>query len=185
MSARAVVPTRVKCLHRFRRTLLAAGPGVNSIGRALAMPLSAAQLTESSCRARPHELNPGLVRERTHQNEAMTRVAAIDCGTNSIRTARRRRKVDERWSPAPCRPGIPTDAHRAPGAGRGCARLLILRRSSARWRPPSSIAAHDRGSWAPAFVATSATRDASNSADFVRQIKAVIGVEPEVVVGTE
>jgi|GEM_PF-395736 len=35
------------------------------------------------------------------------------------------------------------------------------------------------------FVATSATRDASNSADFVRQIKAIIGVEPEVVVGTE
>ena len=34
-------------------------------------------------------------------------------------------------------------------------------------------------------MATSATRDASNSADFVRQIKAVIGVEPEVVVGTE
>ena len=35
------------------------------------------------------------------------------------------------------------------------------------------------------FVATSATRDASNSAEFVRQIKAVIGVEPEVIVGTE
>ena len=41
------------------------------------------------------------------------------------------------------------------------------------------------GATSTRFVATSATRDASNSADFVRQIKAVIGVEPEVVVGTE
>ena len=35
------------------------------------------------------------------------------------------------------------------------------------------------------FVATSATRDAANSDEFTREIRRVIGVDPEVVPGTE
>ena len=66
------MPNRVKCLHALVAHALAAGPGVNPLG------------DEARRRVR------GLVgrralRRRRRSRDAMTRVAAIDCGTNSIR----------------------------------------------------------------------------------------------------
>src|SRR4029077_15273246 len=43
----------------------------------------------------------------------------------------------------------------------------------------------DRSATAVRMVATSATRDAANSADFVRGVTAVLGVAPEVLTGDE
>ena len=116
----------------------------------------------------------------------MTRVAAIDCGTNSIRLLVADATVGEggRTPRAPqTRPmrfvrrgkGVDARGYLDPGA--------ILRTVEATIEYQRMI--EKLGATRTRFVATSATRDASNSAEFVRQIKAVIGVEPEVIVGTE
>ena len=116
----------------------------------------------------------------------MTRVAAIDCGTNSIRLLvadatvgedGRTRLADLTRQMRIVRLGKGVDArgYLDPGA--------ISRTVEATIEYQRMI--EKLGATRTRFVATSATRDASNSAEFVRQIKAVIGVEPEVIVGTE
>ena len=109
----------------------------------------------------------------------MTRVAAIDCGTNSIRLLvadatvgedGRTRLADLTRQMRIVRLGKGVDArgYLDPGA--------ISRTVEATIEYQRMI--EKLGATRTRFVATSATRDASNSAEFVRQIKAVIGVEP-------
>ena len=117
----------------------------------------------------------------------MTRVAAIDCGTNTIRL-------------------LIADARVAPGGG--AVRLVPLVRLNEIVRLGQGVdrtgrldeAALERtlavvgdyagrcrelGAQSVRFVATSATRDASNRAVFVEGVRELLGVEPEVVSGQE
>ena len=120
----------------------------------------------------------------------MTRVAAIDCGTNTIRlliadlvrdgaggvrlTAVRRTNEIVRLGQGVDRTGRLDDA--------ALARTLdVVRDYAAACAELGVDLAGGRGR----FVATSATRDASNREDFVEGVRAVLGIEPEVISGRE
>lgn len=113
------------------------------------------------------------------------RVAAIDCGTNSIRLLIADITVTNGAT-------VLTDVHREMrvvrlGQGVDATGMLapeaLERTFEALDDYAVLIASH--GVQRTRFVATSATRDASNRADFVAGVKARLGVEPEVVSGAE
>lgn len=116
----------------------------------------------------------------------MTRVAAIDCGTNSIRL-------------------LVADAHTD---GNGATTLIDITRQmrivrlgqgvdrtgrldpAAIDRTIDAVVEYERmihrlGATALRFVGTSAMRDASNRLEFADAVRTVLGVDPEVVEGTE
>jgi exopolyphosphatase/guanosine-5'-triphosphate,3'-diphosphate pyrophosphatase len=111
------------------------------------------------------------------------RVAAVDCGTNSLRLLVA--DVD------PVRAGL-TDVIRRMEIvrlGQGVdetGRLApeALARTMAVLQDYADVIA-DSGVRALRMVATSATRDADNAAEFVRMVKEVLGVAPEVLTGDE
>lgn len=116
----------------------------------------------------------------------MTRVAAIDCGTNSIRLLVADGSMGEDGT---VHLSDLTRQMRIVRLGQGVDARGYLDPAAIE-RTVEATVEYQRmieaaGATRTRFVATSATRDASNSGDFVRQIQAVIGVEPEVVVGTE
>ena len=111
------------------------------------------------------------------------RVAAIDCGTNSIRLLIA--EVDRQRT-------VLTDLAREMRIvrlGEGVDRTgrlsgAALDRTTAALREYAGLI----GRFSPAavrMVATSATRDAENSQEFVDRVKEVLGVAPEVVTGDE
>ena len=114
---------------------------------------------------------------------AVTRVAAIDCGTNSIRLlvadvdldAGTLVDLDRRQEVVRLGQGVDRTGRLAPEA---LARTLDATRRYA-------AVCRELGADEVRFVATSASRDAENRADFVDGVLAAIGVEPEVVAGTE
>jgi exopolyphosphatase / guanosine-5'-triphosphate,3'-diphosphate pyrophosphatase len=111
------------------------------------------------------------------------RVAAIDCGTNSLRllvadvdpAAGTLADVDRRMEIVRLGQGVDATGRLAPAA---------LARTLRALRSYSAIVAATRAS-AVRMVATSATRDAANAADFVTGVRAVLGVDPEVLSGDE
>jgi exopolyphosphatase/guanosine-5'-triphosphate,3'-diphosphate pyrophosphatase len=109
------------------------------------------------------------------------RVAAIDCGTNSIRLlvadVDDGTLVDVRREMRIVRLGQGVDR-----TGRLAAEALERTRQAL-----ADYAATIRGLGAERvrMVATSATRDAANRADFVAMVHAELGVEPEVITGQE
>jgi exopolyphosphatase / guanosine-5'-triphosphate,3'-diphosphate pyrophosphatase len=114
------------------------------------------------------------------------RVAAIDCGTNSIRLlvadvavesgqVTRLVDVDRRLEIVRLGEGVDRTGRLAPQA---LARTMDACREYA-----TRIA--ELGAERTRFVATSATRDADNRAEFVGGVRALLGVEPEVVTGDE
>jgi exopolyphosphatase / guanosine-5'-triphosphate,3'-diphosphate pyrophosphatase len=111
------------------------------------------------------------------------RVAAIDCGTNSLRLliadvspARGElTDVQRRMEIVRLGQGVDATGRLSPVA---LARTLGVLAEYGR-----SIAA--AGATAVRMVATSATRDASNAAEFVRGVVDVLGVPPEVITGDE
>ncbi len=113
----------------------------------------------------------------------MTRVAAIDCGTNSIRllvadvdpAAGGLTDVDRRMEIVRLGQGVDRTGRLAPEA---LARTLDATRRYAK-------VCADLGVERIRFVATSATRDAENRAEFVDGVRAILGVHPEVVDGRE
>ncbi len=113
----------------------------------------------------------------------VTRVAAIDCGTNSIRllvadvdpAAGTLVDLDRRNEVVRLGQGVDRTGRLAPEA---LARTLDAAR---RYHDVCT----DLGVEAVRFVATSATRDAENRADFVAGVQEALGVEPEVVGGDE
>jgi exopolyphosphatase/guanosine-5'-triphosphate,3'-diphosphate pyrophosphatase len=113
----------------------------------------------------------------------MTRVAAIDCGTNSIRLliadvdpqTRKLTDVDRRMEVVRLGQGVDRTGVLAPEA---LARTLAAAKVYAQ-------ACEDAGVTAIRFVATSATRDARNRDEFVRGVEEALGVQPEVVPGSE
>jgi exopolyphosphatase/guanosine-5'-triphosphate,3'-diphosphate pyrophosphatase len=111
------------------------------------------------------------------------RVAAIDCGTNSLRLlvadvdpeAGRLSDVDRRMEIVRLGQGVDSTGRLAPEA---LERTLRALRGYAR-------IIGDRSAEAVRMVATSATRDAANAADFVHGVSGVLGLEPEVLSGEE
>jgi exopolyphosphatase/guanosine-5'-triphosphate,3'-diphosphate pyrophosphatase len=106
------------------------------------------------------------------------RVAAVDCGTNSVRLLVRDL------------PG--SELHREMRIvrlGEGVDRTGALS-AAALERTREALTSYagtcaDLGVLRTRMVATSATRDASNRADFVAMVQATLGVEPEVISGDE
>ena len=111
------------------------------------------------------------------------RVAVVDCGTNSMRllvadTDPGRAELADvvrRMEIVRLGQGVDKTGRLAPEA---LARTIDVLRDYA------GIIARS-GAQAVRMVATSATRDADNAADFVRLVKEVLGVAPEVLTGAE
>ena len=109
------------------------------------------------------------------------RVAAIDCGTNSIRLLIAEpdgaglTDVVREMRIVRLGEGVDRTGRIAPAA------LERTRTALAEY----AAAIHEHGAERVRMVATSATRDASNRADFVAMVHAELGVEPEVITGHE
>src|SRR5215469_8959004 len=111
------------------------------------------------------------------------RVAAIDCGTNSLRllvadvdpAAGSLADVDRRLELVRLGQGVDATGRLAPEA---LARTLRVLRSYAAIIEAAGVSA-------VRMAATSATRDAANAGEFVAGVRAVLGIEPEVLSGEE
>ncbi len=111
------------------------------------------------------------------------RVAAIDCGTNSLRLliadidpARSQlADVQRRMEIVRLGQGVDATGRLAPDA---LARTFAMLAEYAR-------AISDSGASGVRLVATSATRDASNAAEFSAGVRQILGVDPEVISGSE
>ncbi|MFF5497983.1 exopolyphosphatase [Streptomyces aquilus] len=113
----------------------------------------------------------------------MTRVAAIDCGTNSIRllvadcdpATGELVDLDRRMTIVRLGQGVDRTGRLAPEA---------LKRTFAACREYAAVI-KELGAERLRFVATSASRDAENRDDFVRGVLDILGVEPEVISGDQ
>ncbi|MFI1255644.1 exopolyphosphatase [Streptomyces netropsis] len=121
----------------------------------------------------------------------MTRVAAIDCGTNSIRllvadatvpdgtsgagATGELKELDRRMTIVRLGQGVDRTGRLAPEA---------LERTFAACREYAEVI-KEHGASRLRFVATSASRDAENREDFVRGVVDILGVEPEVISGDQ
>ena len=111
------------------------------------------------------------------------RVAAVDCGTNSLRLlvadvdlARGElTDVARRMEIVRLGQGVDQTGRLAPEA---------LARTAAVLRDYADVIAATSAR-SVRMVATSATRDASNTAEFTRQVKEILGIAPEVLTGSE
>src|SRR3954453_1188977 len=113
---------------------------------------------------------------------AMTRVAAIDCGTNSIRllvadvpAEGAHTDMLRRMEVVRLGQGVDATGRLAPEAIERTRRVLAEYAGQAR----------DLGVTAVRMVATSATRDAANRADFEQMVQATLGQPPGVIPGRE
>ena len=112
-----------------------------------------------------------------------SRVAAVDCGTNSLRLLvadvdRDRAGVTDvarRMEVVRLGQGVDQTGRLAPEA---------LERTIGVLRDYAGLITRS-GAQAVRMVATSATRDADNAAEFVYRVKEVLGVAPEVLTGSE
>ncbi|MGY4902463.1 Ppx/GppA phosphatase family protein [Streptomyces sp. 900116325] len=113
----------------------------------------------------------------------MTRVAAIDCGTNSIRllvadadpATGELIELDRRMEIVRLGQGVDRTGRLAPDA---------LERTFAACRRYAAVI-KEHGAEKLRFVATSASRDAENRDEFVRGVLDILGVEPEVISGDQ
>ncbi|MEW2611959.1 Ppx/GppA phosphatase family protein [Streptomyces sp. NPDC047880] len=113
----------------------------------------------------------------------MTRVAAVDCGTNSIRLlvadadpeTGELTDLDRRMMVVRLGQGVDRTGRLAPEA---------LERTFAACREYAGII-KEHGAERLRFVATSASRDAENRDEFVRGVLDILGVEPEVITGDQ
>ena len=120
----------------------------------------------------------------------MTRVAAIDCGTNTIRLLVAEAHRDDSGRP---RLEVLRRRNEIVRLGQGVDRTGLLD-PEALERTLAAVASYAAdctelgvapGSDVRRFVATSATRDARNREDFVAGVRRLLGIEPEVVSGQE
>ncbi|MCW2740227.1 MAG: Ppx/GppA phosphatase [Blastococcus sp.] len=112
----------------------------------------------------------------------MTRVAAVDCGTNSIRllvadVPEQGAATDllRRMEVVRLGQGVDATGRLAPEAIERTRTVLVEYAGAAR----------ELGATAIRMVATSATRDAANRSEFEDMVVAVLGQPPDVVTGTE
>ncbi|MEU8620226.1 Ppx/GppA phosphatase family protein [Streptomyces sp. NPDC048623] len=115
----------------------------------------------------------------------MTRVAGIDCGTNSIRLlvadvhpeTGELIELDRRMTIVRLGQGVDKTGRLAPEA---------LERTFAACREYAEVVRElGVGPERLRFVATSASRDAENREDFVKGVVGILGVEPEVITGDQ
>ena len=120
----------------------------------------------------------------------MTRVAAIDCGTNTIRLLIAEAHRDDSGRP---RLEVLRRRNEIVRLGQGVDRTGLLD-PEALERTLAAVASYAAdcaelgvvpGGDVRRFVATSATRDARNREDFVAGVRSLLGIEPEVVSGQE
>ncbi|WP_337192128.1 Ppx/GppA phosphatase family protein [Streptomyces sp. HUCO-GS316] len=112
-----------------------------------------------------------------------SRVAAVDCGTNSIRllvadvdpATGELRELDRRMTIVRLGQDVDRTGRLAPEA---------LERTFAACREYARVI-RELGAGKMRFVATSASRDASNRDEFVRGVMDILGVEPEVISGEQ
>ena len=172
------MPDRVKCLHVLVAHSLAAGPGVNPLGDEALALLAQRGITPGGRlgRHRPAGASP-----RTPMSTR--RAAAIDCGTNSIRLL---------IADVDLAAGVATDVVREMVVVRlgegvdatGTFAPAALERTFAACATYADLL-RAAGSPPLRFVATSASRDVSNRAEFVAGVRDILGVEPEVISGEE
>ncbi|SCK12898.1 exopolyphosphatase / guanosine-5'-triphosphate,3'-diphosphate pyrophosphatase [Streptomyces sp. AmelKG-E11A] len=113
----------------------------------------------------------------------VTRVAAIDCGTNSIRllvadadpATGELVDLERRMRIVRLGQGVDRTGRLAPEA---------LERTFAACREYAAVI-EEHGAERLRFVATSASRDAENRDEFVRGVVDILGVEPEVITGEQ
>ncbi|MFJ6607020.1 Ppx/GppA phosphatase family protein [Streptomyces lydicus] len=113
----------------------------------------------------------------------MKRVAAVDCGTNSIRllvadvdpSTGELKELDRRMQIVRLGQGVDRTGRLAPEA---------LERTFAACREYAAVI-KGLGAQQVRFVATSASRDAENREDFVRGVVDILGVQPEVITGDQ
>ncbi|GGX68361.1 Ppx/GppA phosphatase family protein [Streptomyces minutiscleroticus] len=113
----------------------------------------------------------------------MTRVAAVDCGTNSIRLlvadadpdTGELVDLDRRMTIVRLGQGVDRTGRLAPEA---------LERTFAACREYAQVV-KEHGAERIRFVATSASRDAENRDEFVGGVLDILGVEPEVITGDQ
>ncbi|MDX3534025.1 Ppx/GppA phosphatase family protein [Streptomyces sp. MB09-01] len=113
----------------------------------------------------------------------MTRVAGIDCGTNSIRllvadcdpATGELAELDRRMTIVRLGQGVDRTGRLAPEA---------LERTFAACREYAAVI-EELGAERVRFVATSASRDAENRDEFVQGVLDILGVEPEVISGDQ
>ncbi|MFG2841156.1 exopolyphosphatase [Streptomyces zaomyceticus] len=113
----------------------------------------------------------------------MTRVAGIDCGTNSIRLlvadvhpgTGELVELDRRMTIVRLGQGVDRTGRLAPEA---------LERTFAACRAYAEVI-RELGAERLRFVATSASRDAENREEFVNGVVEILGVEPEVITGDQ
>jgi exopolyphosphatase/guanosine-5'-triphosphate,3'-diphosphate pyrophosphatase len=112
----------------------------------------------------------------------MTRVAAVDCGTNSIRllvadvpAGGAHTDLLRRMEVVRLGQGVDATGRLAPEAIERTRKVLV----------EYAAAARELGATAVRMVATSATRDAANRADFEDMVVEVLGQRPDVVPGRE
>ena len=120
----------------------------------------------------------------------MTRVAAIDCGTNTIRLLIAEAHRDDSGRP---RLEVLRRRNEIVRLGQGVDRTGLLD-PEALERTLAAVASYAAdctelgvapGGDVRRFVATSATRDARNREDFVAGVRRLLGIDPEVVSGQE
>jgi exopolyphosphatase/guanosine-5'-triphosphate,3'-diphosphate pyrophosphatase len=113
----------------------------------------------------------------------MTRVAAIDCGTNSIRlliadvdpSTGALVDLDRRMEVVRLGAGVDRTGEIAPEAMQRTLEATAVYAELCRTAGVSAVR----------FVATSASRDARNRDEFVTGVRNILGVEPEVIPGSE
>ncbi|MFD0901616.1 Ppx/GppA phosphatase family protein [Actinomadura sediminis] len=114
----------------------------------------------------------------------MTRVAAVDCGTNSVRlliadidaAAGALADVERRMEIVRLGEGVDETGRLSPAA---------LERTFAAMRGYADLIGRHGAAGKVRVVATSATRDAANRDEFVRGVVDIFGVVPEVITGDE
>lgn len=184
------MPDRVKCLHVLAGYALAAGPGVNPLGdEVLELIKDRWRPDRCTCDVPAASAPDAGVDTAAEQaagpetSSSTVRVAAIDCGTNSIRLLIA--DVDSAT-------GTLTDVTRRMTVvrlGQGVDKTgefaaEALERTFAA-TDEYAQACRDAGVERIRFVATSATRDARNRDVFLEGIRERLGVTPEVISGTE
>lgn len=169
------MPARVKCLHALMAHELAV-PGANPLGRE-AVESAGDWWAAGPCVPRPADVS------QPAPAAAARRVAAIDCGTNSIRllvadvdpVRRTLTDLDRRLEIVRLGQGVDKT---------GCLAPEALERTLGALAEYARIIRASRVDGVR-MVATSATRDASNAAEFTRGVVDILGVEPEVLTGDE
>jgi exopolyphosphatase/guanosine-5'-triphosphate,3'-diphosphate pyrophosphatase len=114
---------------------------------------------------------------------SLTRVAGVDCGTNSIRllvadldpATGELHELDRRMTIVRLGQGVDRTGRLAPEA---------LERTFAACRDYAAVI-RELGATRLRFVATSASRDAENRDEFVAGVREILGVDPEVISGDE